>query len=160
MTKPTLAVVPQAQSLADMVKSYCNRNPDEKVPLAELARESGVSVFAIRQIVAGKKARHTSVRKLREFLLSKQADPTSSLDGLDPSSRTLANIVVGLAKQNDRLDGLHQFSFRHYVEEGGPEYAVSETVRMINLMLTSTNSVERRMNLLLELHDIVKHPKQ
>lgn len=159
MTKPNLAVVPQAPSLADMVQSYCNRNPDEKVPLSELARESGVSVFAIRQIAAGKKARHQSVRKLREFLLSKQAGPAPSLDGLDPSSRTLANMVVGLAKQHDRLDGLHQYSFRHYVEEGGPEYAVSEAVRMMNLMLTSTNSLERRMNLLLELHEIVKHPK-
>jgi hypothetical protein len=128
--------------------------------MSELARESGVSVFAIRQIAAGKKARHHSVRKLRELLFSKQADPPPSLDGLDPSSRTLAHMVVELAKQHGRLDGLHQFSFRRYIEEGGSEFAVGEAVRMMNLMLTSTNSVERRMNLLLELHEIVKHPTQ
>jgi hypothetical protein len=114
-------------------------DPDEKIPLAQLARDPGVSIYPIRPIVAGKKASPASVRKLRAFLLSKQGDTGPSLDGLDPSSRTLANMVVGLAKQNDRLDGLHQFSYRHYVEEGG-ERAVSETVRMMNLMLTSTTT--------------------
>jgi hypothetical protein len=99
------------------------------------------------------------VRKLREFLLSRQRDTGPSLDGLDPRSRTLAHMVVDLAKQHDRLEGLHQYSFRRYVQEGGPEYAVSEGVRMMNLMLTSTNNVEERMSLLLELHEIVKNPK-
>jgi hypothetical protein len=68
-------------------------------------------------------------------------------------------VFVELARQHDRLDGLHRFSFRRYVQEGGSEFAVSEAVRKMNLMLASTTSVESRMNLLLELHEIVKHPK-
>jgi predicted RecB family nuclease len=68
-------------------------------------------------------------------------------------------VVVELARQHDRLDGLHQLSFRRYVQEGGSEFAVSEAVRVVNLMLTGTTSVASRMNLLLDLHEIVKHPK-
>ena len=106
MTKPNLAVV---SSTVEKLALDCMQFRDQHdLTAADLARESGVSVFAIRAIEKGSKASRKNTRKLREFLEA-QAASSSDFEGVDAASHALASKVIALAAQNGRLDGVYSY---------------------------------------------------
>ena len=156
MTKPNLAVVSSAgEKLAFDVMQY---REEHDLAAADLARESGVSVYAVRAIEKGVKASRKNTRKLRDFLEAR-ATSSSEFDGIDAASHALATRVVALAGENGRHEGVYNTAARQLFESLDPEAGKAEARKMLVKLLASMTSVDARIDFLMNLRDIVKEKK-
>lgn len=158
--KPALAVVGNGHD--DLAALSANFRAERDWTVADLARESKISVYAIRAIEKGKKASRKNTRALREYLAA-HVDEVSELapvpGHLDGTAKKLKETVVNLARENDRGLGLLKYVADKLSEEEEAEYLGIITDHMLNKLLLSTEDEDARLKRILDLYDVVKNCK-